>query len=62
MGALSTARFLQPLLIETICTIAPEIILVFIAIPFLRLLYLIDEIEQPGNNTTNSRTPMILKL
>lgn len=34
-------------LIETIWTIIPAIILVFIALPSLRLLYLIDEIENP---------------
>lgn len=35
-------------LIETIWTIIPAIILIFIALPSLRLLYLIDEIENPS--------------
>ena len=43
-----TSRFfLEGQIIETIWTIAPAIILVFIAIPSLRLLYLIDEIHNP---------------
>ena len=43
-----TRRFiLEGQIIETIWTIAPAIILVFIAIPSLRLLYLIDEIHNP---------------
>ena len=43
-----TRRFiLEGQMIETIWTIAPAIILVFIAIPSLRLLYLIDEIHNP---------------
>lgn len=43
-----TTRFiLEGQILETIWTIAPAIILVFIAIPSLRLLYLIDEIHNP---------------
>jgi heme/copper-type cytochrome/quinol oxidase subunit 2 len=43
-----TRRFiLEGQIIETIWTIVPAIILVFIAIPSLRLLYLIDEIHNP---------------
>nr|AQP29034.1 cytochrome c oxidase subunit 2 [Cubitermes nr. fulvus BDIT069] len=43
-----TARFiLEGQMIETVWTIAPAIILVFIAIPSLRLLYLMDEIHNP---------------
>nr|QNU09905.1 cytochrome c oxidase subunit II [Cylindrotermes sapiranga] len=43
-----TSRFiLEGQMIETIWTIAPAIILVFIAIPSLRLLYLMDEIHSP---------------
>ena len=43
-----TKRFnLEGQVIETIWTIAPAIILVFIAIPSLRLLYLIDETHNP---------------
>ena len=43
-----SSRFiLEGQIIETIWTIAPAIILVFIAIPSLRLLYLIDEIHNP---------------
>ena len=43
-----TRRFiLEGQIIETVWTIAPAIILVFIAIPSLRLLYLIDEIHNP---------------
>nr|WHM51721.1 cytochrome c oxidase subunit II [Cornitermes ovatus] len=43
-----TSRFiLEGQMIETIWTIAPAIILVFIAIPSLRLLYLMDEIHNP---------------
>nr|YP_010838232.1 cytochrome c oxidase subunit II [Clavisyllis tenjini]WGF21041.1 cytochrome c oxidase subunit 2 [Clavisyllis tenjini] len=34
--------------IETIWTILPAITLVFLALPSLRLLYLLDEIEQPA--------------
>ena len=44
-----TTRFiLEGQILETIWTIAPAIILVFIAIPSLRLLYLIDEIHNPA--------------
>ncbi len=44
-----TRRFiLEGQIIETIWTIAPAIILVFIAIPSLRLLYLIDEVHNPA--------------
>nr|YP_009350106.1 cytochrome c oxidase subunit II [Ephelotermes melachoma]AQP26371.1 cytochrome c oxidase subunit 2 [Ephelotermes melachoma] len=43
-----TSRFmLEGQMIETAWTIAPAIILVFIAIPSLRLLYLMDEIHNP---------------
>jgi len=43
-----TNRFLlEGQLIEVAWTIAPAIILIFIAIPSLRLLYLIDEINNP---------------
>ena len=43
-----TRRFtLERQIIETTRTIAPAVILVFIAIPSLRLLYLIDEIHNP---------------
>nr|AQP30181.1 cytochrome c oxidase subunit 2 [Microcerotermes crassus] len=43
-----TSRFiLEGQMIETIWTIAPAIILIFIAIPSLRLLYLMDEIHNP---------------
>jgi len=43
-----TRRFiLEGQIIETVWTIAPAIILVFIAIPSLRLLYLMDEIHNP---------------
>jgi cytochrome c oxidase subunit 2 len=43
-----TRRFiLEGQIIETLWTIAPAIILVFIAMPSLRLLYLIDEIHNP---------------
>jgi cytochrome c oxidase subunit 2 len=42
-----TRFILEGQIIETIWTIAPAIILVFIAIPSLRLLYLIDEIHNP---------------
>nr|URH16971.1 cytochrome c oxidase subunit II [Amitermes beaumonti] len=44
-----TSRFtLEGQMLETIWTIAPAIILVFIAIPSLRLLYLMDEIHNPA--------------
>nr|AIY61739.1 cytochrome c oxidase subunit 2 [Jugositermes tuberculatus] len=44
-----TSRFiLEGQMIETIWTIAPAIILVFIAMPSLRLLYLMDEIHNPA--------------
>nr|WMY24302.1 cytochrome c oxidase subunit II [Nasutitermitinae sp.] len=43
-----TSRFiLEGQMTETLWTIAPAIILVFIAIPSLRLLYLMDEIHNP---------------
>nr|AQP28519.1 cytochrome c oxidase subunit 2 [Termes group sp. F TB-2017] len=43
-----TGRYiLEGQMIETLWTIAPAIILVFIAIPSLRLLYLMDEIHNP---------------
>jgi cytochrome c oxidase subunit 2 len=43
-----TGRFiLEGQIIETVWTIAPAIILVFIAIPSLQLSYLIDEIHNP---------------
>nr|QXT44520.1 cytochrome c oxidase subunit 2 [Aparatermes sp. G16-044]QXT44585.1 cytochrome c oxidase subunit 2 [Aparatermes sp. G16-173] len=43
-----TSRFmLEGQMIETVWTIAPAIILVFIAMPSLRLLYLMDEIHNP---------------
>nr|AQP27773.1 cytochrome c oxidase subunit 2 [Alyscotermes sp. SAF6] len=43
-----TSRFiLEGQMIETLWTIAPAIILVFIAMPSLRLLYLMDEIHNP---------------
>jgi len=43
-----TRRFiLEGQIIENVWTIAPAIILVFIAIPSLHLLYLIDEIHNP---------------
>nr|AQP27812.1 cytochrome c oxidase subunit 2 [Astalotermes sp. B TB-2017] len=43
-----TSRFiLEGQMIETLWTIAPAIILVFIAMPSLRLLYLMDEIHSP---------------
>nr|WNL54357.1 cytochrome c oxidase subunit II [Amitermes spinifer] len=44
-----TTRFiLEGQMLETLWTIAPAIILVFIAIPSLRLLYLMDEIHNPA--------------
>nr|YP_009350366.1 cytochrome c oxidase subunit II [Prohamitermes mirabilis]AQP26890.1 cytochrome c oxidase subunit 2 [Prohamitermes mirabilis] len=44
-----TSRFiLEGQMIETVWTIAPAIILIFIAIPSLRLLYLMDEIHNPA--------------
>nr|QXT44117.1 cytochrome c oxidase subunit 2 [Heimitermes laticeps]QXT44156.1 cytochrome c oxidase subunit 2 [Heimitermes laticeps] len=43
-----TSRFmLEGQMIETVWTIAPAIILLFIAMPSLRLLYLMDEIHNP---------------
>nr|YP_006665722.1 cytochrome c oxidase subunit II [Challia fletcheri]AEP83050.1 cytochrome oxidase subunits II [Challia fletcheri] len=44
-----TNRFLlEGQLIEFIWTIVPAVILVFIALPSLRLLYLLDEVEMPS--------------
>nr|AIT58441.1 cytochrome c oxidase subunit 2 [Coptotermes lacteus] len=44
-----TSRFmLEGQMIETTWTIAPAIILVFIAMPSLRLLYLMDEVHNPA--------------
>nr|UCU06540.1 cytochrome c oxidase subunit II [Odontotermes formosanus] len=43
-----TSRFiLEGQMIETLWTIAPAIILVFIAMPSLRLFYLMDEVHNP---------------
>nr|YP_010545662.1 cytochrome c oxidase subunit II [Acanthopleura loochooana]UYG48458.1 cytochrome c oxidase subunit II [Acanthopleura loochooana] len=43
-----TSRFtLESQQIETIWTILPAIILIFLAFPSLRLLYLLDEVESP---------------
>nr|AQP26501.1 cytochrome c oxidase subunit 2 [Odontotermes sp. BDIT9-1.3A]AQP27207.1 cytochrome c oxidase subunit 2 [Odontotermes sp. BDIT087] len=43
-----TSRYiLEGQMIETLWTIAPAIILVFIAMPSLRLLYLMDEVHNP---------------
>ena len=39
---------LEGQIIEVAWTIAPAIILIFIALPSLRLLYLIDEINNPA--------------
>jgi cytochrome c oxidase subunit 2 len=39
---------LEGQIIEVAWTIAPAVILIFIAIPSLRLLYLIDEIQTPS--------------
>nr|AQP29149.1 cytochrome c oxidase subunit 2 [Odontotermes nr. pauperans RDCT160] len=44
-----TSRYiLEGQMIETLWTIAPAIILVFIAMPSLRLLYLMDEVHSPA--------------
>nr|YP_009351497.1 cytochrome c oxidase subunit II [Protermes prorepens]AQP29771.1 cytochrome c oxidase subunit 2 [Protermes prorepens] len=44
-----TSRYiLEGQMIETLWTIAPAIILVFIAMPSLRLLYLMDEVHNPS--------------
>nr|YP_009350860.1 cytochrome c oxidase subunit II [Pseudacanthotermes militaris]AQP27964.1 cytochrome c oxidase subunit 2 [Pseudacanthotermes militaris] len=44
-----TSRFiLEGQMLETMWTIAPAIILVFIAMPSLRLLYLMDEVHNPA--------------
>nr|VFU78673.1 cytochrome c oxydase subunit 2 [Proasellus grafi] len=40
--------FLESQFIEVIWTILPAVILIFIAFPSLRLLYLLDEINQPS--------------
>nr|VFU78850.1 cytochrome c oxydase subunit 2 [Proasellus solanasi] len=40
--------FLESQFIEIIWTILPAIILIFIALPSLRLLYLLDEVNQPS--------------
>ena len=34
--------------IETVWTILPAVILVFLGLPSLRLLYLLDEVGEPG--------------
>nr|WGO58187.1 cytochrome c oxidase subunit II [Allacta xizangensis] len=47
MNKLINRYLLEGQLIETAWTIAPAIILIFIAIPSLRLLYLMDEINSP---------------
>nr|YP_010946689.1 cytochrome c oxidase subunit II [Malaccina sinica]WGO57407.1 cytochrome c oxidase subunit II [Malaccina sinica] len=44
---LSNRFLLEGQMIETAWTIAPAVILIFIAIPSLRLLYLMDEINNP---------------
>nr|VFU78740.1 cytochrome c oxydase subunit 2 [Proasellus cavaticus] len=40
--------FLESQLIEVIWTILPAVILIFVALPSLRLLYLLDEVNQPS--------------
>nr|VFU78606.1 cytochrome c oxydase subunit 2 [Proasellus margalefi] len=40
--------FLESQFIEVIWTILPAVILIFIALPSLRLLYLLDEVNQPS--------------
>nr|QYC35483.1 cytochrome c oxidase subunit II [Cyphonocerus sanguineus klapperichi] len=53
MGSMMTNKFLNRFLlegqtIELIWTIAPAVTLIFIALPSLRLLYLLDEINYPN--------------
>ena len=47
-NTLSCRTLLEAQEIETIWTILPAIILIFLALPSLRLLYLIDEISHPS--------------
>ncbi|YP_003795349.1 cytochrome c oxidase subunit II (mitochondrion) [Oratosquilla oratoria] len=53
MGSLLTNKFVNRFLlegqtIEIIWTMLPAVILLFIAFPSLRLLYLLDEVNEPG--------------
>nr|VFU78683.1 cytochrome c oxydase subunit 2 [Proasellus granadensis] len=45
---LSHRFFLESQFIEVIWTVLPAVILIFIAFPSLRLLYLLDEVDQPS--------------
>lgn len=47
-NSLTNRILLEHQTIETIWTILPAIILIFIALPSLRLLYLLDEVNNPG--------------
>jgi cytochrome c oxidase subunit 2 len=44
----SSRNITEAQIIETIWTILPAIILLFLTLPSLRLLYLIDEVSQPN--------------
>lgn len=53
MGSLVFNKYINRTLlerqtIEVIWTVLPAVILLFIAFPSLRLLYLLDEVNQPG--------------
>uniref|UniRef100_UPI0030E26548 cytochrome c oxidase subunit II n=1 Tax=Synelmis amoureuxi TaxID=3053537 RepID=UPI0030E26548 len=48
LNSLSSRYTLEAQSIETIWTLLPAIILLFLALPSLRLLYLMDEVSQPS--------------
>lgn len=47
-GGLTDRFYLRGHTIEVLWTILPAVALVFIAVPSLRLLYLLDEVYTPG--------------
>nr|YP_009307941.1 cytochrome c oxidase subunit II [Eusyllis blomstrandi]AOR87114.1 cytochrome c oxidase subunit II [Eusyllis blomstrandi] len=48
MNSMSARNIFEAQEVETIWTILPAIILIFLALPSLRLLYLLDELERPS--------------
>ena len=48
LGGYINRSLLENQLVEIVWTILPALILLFIALPSLRLLYLLDEIRNPG--------------
>merc|ERR1712137_69908 len=66
MGSLLFNKFVNRYLldgqmIEIVRTVFPALILIVLALPSLRLLYLIDEVNEPSL-TLKAGSPVILKL